>query len=248
MNNDQILNREERLKEYNKAQEAWEKRKLLDVNSLPFDKVCADLIIRNSINNKANEPILATIFNNEESITVGLFMIPNQFDERNTQEQFIADFESVRDQFDALLLMNKDSNFNDFGFKEIVSDDEITAMTHYRNSCFDFETLKDVFQPKSIVIMRTAFASGSNRAMEAIHSAFAFPDFYRNHIVEIKNTIVCVASGAHKYTNEELNSIGIYTLDQIKRGASLIQNMFEDASLENNIRVSLFISGFDSVD
>jgi hypothetical protein len=42
MVNNQILNREERLKEYNKVQNAWGKRKLLDVNSLPFDEVYAD--------------------------------------------------------------------------------------------------------------------------------------------------------------------------------------------------------------
>ncbi len=42
-----------------------------------------------------------------------LFFMPNQFDTRNTQDQCITDLESVRDQFDALLFMNKDSNFSE---------------------------------------------------------------------------------------------------------------------------------------
>lgn len=240
-----ILEATERIKAYNKELDTWEKRKKQEVNSIVFDEHCLDLMIANSPNRKINEPILATFFNSQESIKVGLFLMPNQFDVRNIQDQFIADFESIRDQFDALLFMNKDSSFSDFGFKEIVSNDGIAPIAHFRNSCFDFENFKDVFKPKSNVIMRTAIASGANRAMEAITSAFEVPDFYSTKTVEIKNTIVCVASGNHRCTNDELNSIGIYSLHQIKRGASLIHNTIEDMSLGNDIRVSVFISGFD---
>jgi cell division GTPase FtsZ len=250
MKDNQTRAGKEKLNAYDIAFEAWKINRLLDINSIPFDEVCADLTITNSINNKAkaNEPIPATIFNNQESINIGLFVIPNQFDKANTQEHFMVDFQSVRGQFDALLLMSEDSNFIDFGFKKILSNDKNNTIIHYRNSCFDFESFKDVFKPKSIVIMKTAFASGSNRAMEAIISAFKFPDFYSNQIVEIKNTIVCVAYGKDKYTNDEVNSICIYSLDQIKRGASLTHDTFEDMSLGNDIRVSVFISGFNTTE
>lgn len=246
MENNKNLNSEERLKGYNKALEIWDKRRLLDENSISFDEVCADLIITNSINNYANEPVSARIFNSQESINIGLILIPNQFDETNTQEEFINNFKRFRNQFDTILFINNDSNFTDLGFKEIVPNDRTTTKTHYRNTCFDFESLKDVFKSKSMVIMKTAIASGSNGAMEAIVSTFEFPDFYRNQIVEIENTIVCVASGNHDYTNEELNSIGKYSLDQMKRGAILVLATLEDMSLLNEVRVSVFISVFDS--
>jgi cell division protein FtsZ len=246
MDNIRNENRRAKLKAYNLALETWEKRKLLDVNSLPFDKVCADLIITNSIKNKTNEPMLATIFNNEESTNIALFLIPNQFDERNTQEQFIADFESFRYQFDALLLMNKDSNFTDFGFKEIISNDKNSSMTHYRNICFDFESFKNVFKSKSVVFMRTAIGSGSNRAMNVIQSTFVIPDFYSNQIVAIKHSIVCVTYGTDSYPKAEINSICKYSLNLIKRGDSLMHNTFEDLSLGKDIRVSAFISTTDT--
>lgn len=242
-NEAKIVAAAERIKTYNKELETWKKRKSQDVNSIVFDEHCADLMIANSPNRKISEPILVTFFNSQDSIKVGLFLVPYQFDDTNTQDQFIADFESVRDQFDSLLFMYNDSNFSHFGFKEIASND---TMTHYRNSCFDFESFKNVFKPKSIVIMRRAFASGSNRAMDAIISAFTFPDFYRNQILEFKNTIVCVASGKDKYSDDEINSICKYSLDQIKKGASLCFDMMEDTSLENEIKVSVLISGFDS--
>lgn len=248
MRKNQITDAKERLKAYNKAQEAWEKRKLLDVNLLPFNEVCVDLIVANSNNNKANEPISVRIFNNQESINIGCLVIPNQFDEINTQEQFIADFESIRDQFDAMLLMNKKSNFTDFGFKKISSNDENNSITHYRNSCLDFDSFKEVFRSKSTVVMRTAIASGANRAMDAIVSTFAFPDVFRNKIVEIKNTIVCTSSGPNKCSDYEVNEIGKYSLDKIKRGMSFIYNTFEDLSLGNDIRVSVFIGCFDTVE
>lgn len=234
----------ERLKAYNKDLADWNKRRLLDVNSIPFNEVCADLIITNSINNNANEPVSLRIFNSQESINIGMILIPDQFDETNTHEQFINNFKRIRNQFDTILFMNNDSNFSDLGFKEIISNDGTTSMTHYRNTCFDFESLKDVFKSESMVIMKTAIASGSYGAMDAIVSAFEFPDFYRNQIVEIENTIVCVASGDHEYTNDELNSIGKYSLDQMKRGAILALATMEDMSLLNEIRILVFLSVF----
>jgi cell division GTPase FtsZ len=83
----------------------------------------------------------------------------------------------------------------------------------YRNSCFDFESFKDVFKPKSIVMMKTAFASGSNRAMEAVRSAFLFPDFYNNQILEMKDTMVCVATTDINCTIDEANDINKYCLN-----------------------------------
>lgn len=244
-NETKIVAATERIKTYNKELETLKKRKSQDLNSIVFDEHCADLMIANSPNRKISEPILVTFFNSQDSIKVGLFLVPYQFDDTNTQDQFIADFESVRGQFDCLLFMYNDSNFSHFGFKEIASND---TMTHYRNSCFDFESFKDVFKPKSIVIMKTAIASGYNKAMVAIVSAFEFPVLYRNQIIEIKNTIVCVANGNQENTNDELNSIGKFSLDQIKRGATLCLDMIEDTSLENEIRVSVLISGFDSTE
>ena len=247
MEDKRMNERKKRLKKFNQDWEAAEKRKLIDVNYLPFEEDCADLIITKLNSDNVNEPLLAKIFNNQKSITIGCFVIPNQFDEINTQEQFIADYESIRDQFDALLLMSSDSNFTDFGFKELFSNDENNSLIHYRNSCFNFESFKDIFKSKSIVIMRTAIASGSNRAMVAAVSAFEFSDFFRNQISEIKSKIVCVSSGNPKCTNDEENEICKFSIDRIKRDMTLGHTTFEDLSLGNNIRVSVIIGGFESI-
>jgi cell division GTPase FtsZ len=215
------------------------------VNTIPFDKDCADLVITNSISSK-NEPIQIKIFNNQESINIGLFLIPDEFDKENSEAQIIHNYQSFRNQFDALLLMNKDSNFTHLGFKEIISNDKMTSAKHYRNVCFDFESFKEVFKSKSIAIMTMDVASGANRAIDAVHSVFLFPNFYRDQIVEIKNTIVCVSSGKHKSHCNEKNDIGKYSLNLIKRGYSLSLNTLDDMTLEDSIRVSALISGFDT--
>lgn len=247
MKNQKIAVIKKRVTAYDKAQEEWGQRKLIDVNSLPFDEVCADLIVKNSDNKKVNEVMRIRIFNNQESLNIGCLFIPNQFKELDTQEQFIVNIESIRDHFDSLLLMSTDSNFIDFGFKKILTNGENNGLTHYRNCCFDFDSFKDVFKSKSIVIMRTSIASGSNKAMQAITSTFAFPNFLSNQIVEIRNTIVCINSGVSKCTNEELNEISKYSHSHIKRGMSLIQSTFEDLSLGNDIKVSALISCFDTI-
>ncbi|SHG72821.1 hypothetical protein SAMN05444372_10965 [Flavobacterium micromati] len=248
MKNNQIAQAKEQLKAYKKAQEEWEKRKLVDVNSLSFDNDCADLIITNSFTYKANEPLQIRVFNNKESINIGCLIIPNQFEETNTKEQFTADYKSIGNHFDALLLMTPNSNFTDLGFKKMVSNDKDNSMSHYRNSCFDFEAFKNVFKPKSIVLMGTSVAFGFDRAGEATKSVFSFHDFLKNKNMEIRNTMVCISYGTAKCSNDELNDIGKYSHRQIKRGYSLICNTFEDLSLENKIRVSGFIGCFDSVE
>ena len=235
----------ERIKAYNKALADWNKRQLLDINSIPFDELGADLIIPISTTEKCNKPIAIRIFNSVESINIGLFIIPNQFDKTNIQDQFIADFESVRDQFDCLLFMSMDSSFIDLGFKEISANNDIKTITHYRNLLIDFESFKEVFKSKSLVIMKTAVASGINRAMEAVQDAFIFPDFYVNQVLEMKNTIACVATGSIEFTEDKVNEIGLYCLNQNKRGASLSLSTMEDSSLLNDVRVTILISGFD---
>ena len=56
-------NEMEEMRAYNKAKKLWEKRKLIEVNNVPFDKDCVDLIITKPNTNSINEPLFATIFN-----------------------------------------------------------------------------------------------------------------------------------------------------------------------------------------
>jgi cell division GTPase FtsZ len=248
MKNNQISDSKEKLEIYNTTLETWKKRKLSDINSIPFDAAYTDVIIPNSTSNAPHVPQAITIFNNKENISIGMIDIPNQFDEINTQEQFITNFQSFRNQFDTLLFKSTDANFSDFGFKEMVSNDETSTITHYRNPSIDFETFKNVFKSNSIVIMRAATGFGINRAIEAASSAFVLPDFYTNQIIELRNAIVSVATGNSTCTNDEMNEIGKYCLNQIKRGVTLTLDRMEDPSLQNEIRVSVLISGFDSKD
>ncbi len=60
--------------------------------------------------------------------------------------------------------------------------------------------------------------------------------------------MVSVVIGNSTCTNDEVNEIGKYCLNQIKRGAKLTLDRMEDPSLQNEIRVSVLISGFDSKD
>ena len=128
----------------------------------------------------------------------------------------------------------------------MVSKDETSTITHYRNPSIDFETFKNVFKSNSMVIMGTATASGFNRAIEAASSAFILPDFYTNQIIELKNSMLSVATANSKCTTDETNEIGKYCLNQIKRGDTLALDRMEDLTLQNEIKVSVLISGFET--
>lgn len=232
----------------NKAQAIWEKCKLQEVNPIDLDNQSLTLIIENSCINQTKEVVNSVFIKNQESISVGIFSTPTQFDQTYSEGQFVSDFESVRNQFDALLLINKNADFTDFGFQEMISNDELTAsITLYKNSSLDFESIKAIFKSNSIVIMSSALASGSNKAMEAIIEVFEFPDFYSNKIVELKDTILYIATQNFQCSSNELNSIGNYSLKQTKSGATLNLNTSEDKTLENDIRISILQSGYDFI-
>lgn len=127
----------------NKAQAIWEKCKLQEVNPIDLDNQSLTLIIENSCINQTKEVVNSVFIKNQESISVGIFSTPTQFDQTYSEEQFVSDFESVRNQFDALQLINKNADFTDFGFQEMISNDELTASTTlYKNSSLDFESIK----------------------------------------------------------------------------------------------------------
>ena len=174
--------------------------------------------------------------------------IPNQFDEINTQEEFVTNFQSFRNLFDALLFKSTDAHFSDFGFKEMMSDDKSSTITHCRNPSFNFDNFKEVFKSNCLVIMTTATASGCNRAIEAASSAFVLPDFYKDQIIELKNAVVSVTTGNSTCTNDEVNDIAKYCLNKIKRGATLTLDRMEDLTLQNEIKFSVLISGFNTKD
>jgi len=246
MKNNQTSDSKEELDIYNTALETWKKRKSIDIHSIPFDAACTDLIIPISTSDTLNIPTAITIFNSNENISIGMIDIPNQFDEINTQVEFVTNFQSFRNLFDALLFKSTDANFSDFGFKEMMSDDKSSTITHYRNPSFNFDNFKEVFKSNCLVIMTTATGFGINRALEAASSAFALPAFYNNQIIELENSMVSVATANSTCTNDEMNEIGKYCLNQIKRGATLTLDRMEDPSLQNEIIVSVLISGFDS--
>lgn len=70
MENNQELEIKKRVKAYNKTIEDWNKRQLQDINAIPFDEVCTDLIITNSTTEKSNQPTAIQLFNSLESINI----------------------------------------------------------------------------------------------------------------------------------------------------------------------------------
>ncbi|WP_366187217.1 hypothetical protein [Flavobacterium ovatum] len=235
MKNTQTAQAKARFEAFNKAQEKWEKGKLIDINSLPFDADCADLFVEKT----ANKIISMRIFNSQESLTIGCLVVPNQFDNTNKREQFIAEMEAVRNQYKTLLLISEDSNFGDFGFKEIPSGD--ATITHYRNSSFDFESFRELFKNCRTAFMKTTITSGQDSAMEAIIPVFNLPDFIKNDPSNLGTSLLCISSGIRTYTKYEVNDIIKYSLNQITRGMSISHSSIEDLSLGNTNRISVFI-------
>lgn len=114
----------------------------------------------------------------------------------------------------------------------MVSDDKSSSKTPYRNPSIDFKTFKNALKSNSIVIMTTAIGFGFNRAVEATCSDFAFPDFYNNQIIEMKNSIEFLATAKNKCINDEVNAIGKHCLKQIKNGTKLALDRMENLTLK----------------
>ena len=203
-------------------------------------------------------PVIAEAAKELGILTVGIVTLPFLFEGRKRKLQAEAGIEELRKNVDSLLIISNDKlrevhgdlklseafqkadNILTVAAKGIA---EIITVTGYIN--VDFEDVKTVMKDSGTAIMGSATAEGENRAMEAVEQALVSPLLNDNHIKGADNILLYIASGDEEITMDEVMEITDYIQEESGQNAEIIWGNGKDASLGNNISITLVATGFN---
>jgi len=204
-------------------------------------------------------PIIAEMAQEMGILTVGIVTLPFVWEGRRRQKQAEAGIENLRKFVDTLLVINNDKLREQYGnlpiseafarADNVLSTSakgiaEIITVSDLVNT--DFEDVKTVIQDSGKAIMGTGVAEGENRAMTAVEEAMNSPLLDDNDIKGAQNILLHIVTGVDEITMDEITEITEYVQSESGNEADLIWGLGHEESLENNIRITLIATGFNS--
>jgi cell division protein FtsZ len=203
-------------------------------------------------------PVIAQMAKEKDILTVGIVTIPFQFEGKVRYEQAMAGLERLRKQVDSLIVINNNKLrevYGNLGFKAGFSKaDEVLAtasrgiaevITHHYTQNIDLKDAKTVLSNSGTAIMGSAFASGDNRAKDAIIAALDSPLLNDNKITGAKNVLLLIVSGAAEITIDEIGEINDHIQAEAGFNANIIMGVGEDEALGDSIAVTIIATGFN---
>jgi len=205
-------------------------------------------------------PVIAQVAKDLGILTVGIVTIPFDFEGRKRRLQAEEGLEKMRQNVDTLLIINNEK-LREFGknmalTKAFAEADniltvaakgiaEVISVTGMIN--VDFNDVNTVLRNSGHAIMGSAKAEGENRAMEAVKSALNSPLLNENDINGAKYVLLNITYGDKEVMMDEITSITDFIQDAAGATADVIWGHGYDASLGDNISITLIATGFSSV-
>ena len=205
-------------------------------------------------------PVIAQVAKDLGILTVGIVTIPFDFEGRKRRLQAEEGLEKMRQNVDTLLIINNEK-LREFGknmalTKAFAEADniltvaakgiaEVISVTGMIN--VDFNDVNTVLRNSGHAIMGSAKAEGENRAMEAVQSALNSPLLNENDINGAKYVLLNITYGDKEVMMDEITSITDFIQDAAGATADVIWGHGYDASLGDNISITLIATGFLSV-
>ena len=205
-------------------------------------------------------PVIAQVAKDLGILTVGIVTIPFDFEGRKRRLQAEEGLEKMRQNDDTLLIINNEK-LREFGknmalTKAFAEADniltvaakgiaEVISVTGMIN--VDFNDVNTVLRNSGHAIMGSAKAEGENRAMEAVQSALNSPLLNENDINGAKYVLLNITYGDKEVMMDEITSITDFIQDAAGATADVIWGHGYDASLGDNISITLIATGFSSV-
>lgn len=205
-------------------------------------------------------PVIAQVAKDLGILTVGIVTIPFDFEGRKRRLQAEEGLEKMRQNVDTLLIINNEK-LREFGknmsltkafgeadniltvaakgIAEVIS---VTGMINV-----DFNDVNTVLRNSGHAIMGSAKAEGENRAIEAVTTALNSPLLNENDINGAKFVLLNITYGDMEVMMDEITSITDFIQDAAGATADVIWGHGYDASLGNNISITLIATGFASI-
>jgi len=203
-------------------------------------------------------PIIAKAAKDMGILTVGIVTIPFVFEGNPRRKQAEKGVDSLRENVDSLVVINNNKLrevYGNLGFKAgFAKADEVLAtaargiaevITHHYTANIDLRDAKTVLANSGTAIMGAAQAEGEERSTEAIRAALDSPLLNDNHIRGAQNVLLLIVSGEEEITIDEIGEINDFIQREAGGDANIIMGIGEDASLGNEVAVTVVATGFN---
>ena len=204
-------------------------------------------------------PVIAQVAKDLGILTVGIVTVPFNFEGRKRRQQAEEGLDRMRQNVDTLLIINNE-RLREFGKNMSLSeafshaDDvltvaakgiaEVISVTGAIN--VDFNDVNTVMRDSGHAIMGSAIASGEDRAVIAVKNALTSPLLYDNDINGARYVLLNISYCDREVMMDEITEITDYIQEAAGSTADVIWGHGYDASLGDNISLTIIATGFSS--
>lgn len=204
-------------------------------------------------------PVIASIAREMGILTVGIITIPFTFEGKKRRAQAEAGLEEMKKYVDTLLVISNDKLREIYGNLKMSeafehADDVLTGaaksiaeiISLHMHINVDFNDVKTVMKDSGVAIMGSSIASGDKRALKAVEQALNSPLLNDNDISGARHVLLNIMSGSDDIDMDEFGEITDFIQDAAGGTAELITGYGTDASLGDNVSVTIIATGFKS--
>lgn len=203
-------------------------------------------------------PIIAGIAREMGVLTVAIVTVPFLFEGKKRRIQAEEGLEQLKQNVDTLLVVCNDKLREMYGNLKLSdafshADDvlaiaaksiaEVISLTQQIN--VDFADVCTVMRNSGVAIMGSAMVSGENRSTRAVEMALNSPLLNDNNITGARYVLLNIISGENEITMDELGEITDYIQEAAGQTAEIIKGYGVDASLGDNVNVTIIATGFN---
>jgi cell division protein FtsZ len=203
-------------------------------------------------------PIIAGIAREMGVLTVAIVTVPFLFEGKKRRQQAEDGLEQLKQNVDTLLVVCNDKLREMYGNLKLSdafshADDvlaiaaksiaEVISLTQQIN--VDFADVCTVMRNSGVAIMGSAMVSGENRSTRAVEMALNSPLLNDNNITGARYVLLNIISGENEITMDELGEITDYIQEAAGQTAEIIKGYGVDASLGDNVNVTIIATGFN---
>ena len=205
-------------------------------------------------------PVIARVAREQEILTVGVVTVPFWTEGGHRKEYAQHGLEELRDNVDTLLVINNDKLIEVFGdltlsqafgkANEVLNTAtkgiaEVISQTLMVN--IDLNDAKRVLKNSGTAVMGQAYASGENRAIEAVEAALDSPLLNDNNIKGAQQVLLKIVTGTgeQEIRMTELFSIKKHIQDAAGCDVNIIEGIGVEDGLGDQISVTVIATGFE---
>ena len=205
-------------------------------------------------------PIIARAAREKEILTVGVVTVPFWTEGGYRKEYAEKGLEELREHVDTLLVINNDRLIEVYGdltlsqafakANEVLNTAtkgiaEVISQTLMVN--IDLNDAKRVLKDSGSAVMGQAYASGENRALDAIEAALDSPLLHDNNIKGAQQVLlkIVTGSGEKEIRMTELFSIKKHIQDVAGSNVNIIEGIGVEDCMDDEISVTVIATGFN---